>query len=304
MLNAGVPIIRAIQNVHKEGRFGRVFEQIEPLIASGTSLKDIVERYPHHFQPLDRTLIAVGEQTGQTAEMFEMLAQWYSFRQRISRTMRIGMLLPLFYIHVASILIPVVPFALGGWNVFAYFKTMFLILAIFYVPALVVLGIIYFTPKHGPLRYTLDSIILHIPVIGKGVRDLALSRYSKTFAITYKAGVPILEAARMATDAAGNAVMRKRLSGAYDMARAGEEMSKGFRGLPSDFINIWQVGEESGELDESAARLGDMRAESAERIFSIVSKMLPFGIYLIVLFVIAYFIIKGFMAIYSSMYSI
>jgi type IV pilus assembly protein PilC len=234
--------------------------------------------------------------------MFEMLSQWYAFRQRLSRTLRIGLLLPVFYIHAASILIPVVPFALGGWNVLVYFKLMFLILAIFYVPALVILGIICLTPKQGILRFILDTILLYTPVIGKGVRELSLSRYCKVFAIMYKAGVPILECARMATDSAGNAVMRQRLAGAYEKARTGEEMSKGFnRLLPAEFISIWEVGEESGELDESAARLGNMHAENAERIFSLVAKLLPFGIYLIVIAVIAYFIITYYMKIFSGL---
>lgn len=305
MLNAGVPIVRAIQNAHKVGRYGRLFKKIEAHVVSGMSLTDIVELYRKDFQPLDRTLITVGEQTGQTAEMFETLSQWYAFRQRLSRTIRIGMLLPLFYIHAASVLIPVVPFALGGWDVSVYFRLMFTILGIFYIPGLAILGILYFTPEQGVLRYVLDSIIVHIPVIGKGVRELSLSRYCKTFSIMFKAGVPILECARMATDSAGNAVMRRHLAGAYDMARAGEEMSKGFsRSLPAEFISIWEVGEESGELDESATRLGNLHAENAERIFGLISRLVPFGIYLLVIIVIAYFIITGFMKIFNTMYSI
>ncbi|MCE5187029.1 MAG: type II secretion system F family protein [Planctomycetaceae bacterium] len=304
MLNAGLPIMRAIQNVAGQGSFGRLFRKIEPQIATGMSLTDIVPLY-RQFEPLDRVLITVGEQTGQSAEMFEMLSQWYAFRQRLSRTMLIGMILPLFYIHAASILIPVVPFALGGWNWAVYFKLMFLILAIFYIPGLVILGIVCLAPKKGILRSILDTAVIYLPAIGKGVRELALSRYCKVFAITYKAGVPIVECARMASESVGNQVMRRRLEGGYVMAKAGEEMSKGFsRFLPAEFLSIWQVGEESGELDESAGRLGDMYAENAERTFGLVSRLLPFGIYLIVILVIAYFIVTGFMKIFDSMYSI
>lgn len=301
MLNSGVPIIRALQNAHKVGRYGRLFKEVEADVASGMSLADIVELHKKEFEPLDRTLITIGEQTGQTAEMFEMLSQWYAFRQRVSRTIRAGMLLPMFYIHAASILIPVVPFALGGWDVSVYFRLMFTILAIFYIPGLAILGILYFTPEQGILRYILDAILVHLPLIGKGIRELALSRYCKTFSIMLKAGVPILECARMATDSTANAVIRNRLAGAYEKARVGEEMSKGFsRSLPAEFISIWEIGEESGELDESAARLGDMHAENAERIFGLVSKLLPFGVYLLVVGLIAYFIITYYMKIFSS----
>jgi type II secretory pathway component PulF len=134
MLNAGMPIVRAIENVHKRGRFGRVFQKVQAEVAAGKSLTDIVEQNHRDFQPIDRILISVGEQTGQVAEMLEVLSQWYEFRQRISRIAMAGMMLPAFYVHAAAFLLPVVPFALGGWDVGVYFKGMFGILALFYMP--------------------------------------------------------------------------------------------------------------------------------------------------------------------------
>jgi len=301
MLNAGMPIVRAIEKVHKRGRFGRVFEKVQAEVATGRSLTEIVERYSGDFQPIDQILISVGEQTGQTAEMLEALSQWYEFRQRITRTALAGMMLPVFYVHAASVLLPVVPFAMGGWDVSAYFTGMLSILGVFYVPLLVVLGIVYFTPKRGALRLILDTIVLYIPLVGKAVRALSLSRYCKTFSIMYKAGVPILECARLATDSAVNAVMQRRLAGAYAMARAGEEMSSGFsRSLGEEFISIWQIGEESGELDESAARLGEMHADSAERTFKMAAKLFPFIMYLVIIGVLAFSIITFYMRLYSD----
>lgn len=301
MLNAGVPIIRAIQNVQKQGRFGRLFKKIEVHVASGMSLADIIELYHREFKPLDRALISIGEQTGQVAEMLEQLSQWYAFRQRLANTMKIGAVLPIFYVHFAALTLPIVPFALGGWDKMVYIKGVLGILGAFYIPALLIAGIIYLTPRQGILRYILDSILVYTPVAGKAFRELSLSRYCKTFSIMYKAGVPILECARMATESAGNLVMRRRLAGAYEMARTGEEMSKGFsRSLPAEFIAIWEVGEESGELDESAARLGNMHAENAERRFGLLAKVIPLGFYLIVLAFIGYFIIAFYMKIFSS----
>ncbi len=301
MLKAGMPIIRAIETVHKRGRFGRVFSKVQAEVAAGKSLTDIVEQYRGDFEPIDRILISVGEQTGQTAEMFAALSQWYEFRQRISRTAMAGMMLPAFYVHAAAFLLPVVPFALGGFDTDVYFKGMLGILSLFYVPLLVILGIVCFTPKQGPLRLILDTVTLCIPLVGKAVRELSLSRYCKTFSITYGAGVPIVECAKMATDSAVNAVMRRRLAGAYDMVRAGEEMSSGFsRSLGKEFISIWQIGEESGELDETAGRLGEMHAENAERTFKVVAKLFPFIIYLVIITLLGFAVIMFYQRIYSG----
>jgi len=302
MLNAGVPIVRALRLGHSTGKYGRLFSCIEQDVAGGTALADAFEKHNKDFAPLDIALIRVGDETGQTAEMFEALSQWYAFRQRMINTVRFGLLLPVFYIHAAAVLIPFVSFALSGWDWSIFFEGMFAILALAYVPALTILAVFYLTPRQGLLRRILDQIILIIPLVGKAVRELSLSRYCNIFAITYKAGLPILQCAKMAADSIGNSVLRSRLTGAYENVKAGREMSDGFsRYLPAEFINIWQVGEETGQLDDSAYRLGNMHAENAQRHFTMLAKIVPFVIYLIVIFLIAFFIIMAYSKLYGTL---
>lgn len=302
MLDAGMPITRSLQTVHKRGRYGRIFKKIEQEVASGSSLTDAVQNHKRAFQPLDRTLIEVGEQTGQSAEMFEELSQWYAFRQRLNRVVRSGMLLPLGYIHALAFFAPIVPFALGGFDKTIYIYGVLRILAMFYIPAAVILGIIFLTPKQGPLRAVLDIFVMVVPLLGKAVRELQLSRYCKVFAITYKAGVPIVDCARMATDAVTNYVMHYQLKGGYEKAKVGDLMSTGFsRSLPGEFFGIWQVGEESGDLDDAARRLGDNHAYNAEVRFTTIAEWTPRIIYGIICGVMIYYVFKGYSQIYGGL---
>jgi len=79
-------------------------------------------------------------------------------------------------------------------------------------------------------------------------------------------------------------------------------MSTGFsRSLPSEFICVWEVGEESGELDESARRLGDMHADNAEMRFTLIAQWTPRIIYGIVACVMIYYIFKGYSQIYADL---
>lgn len=301
MLDAGVPITRALQTVHKRGKFGRVFKTIEQEVASGSSLTDAVES-KHQFQKLDRTLIEVGEQTGQSAEMFEELSRWYAFRQRLNRAIRSGLLLPALYIHATAFIVPVVPCALNGFDKVIYLRGVLHILSLFYIPAAVILGIIFLTPKNGPLRWVLDILVMGIPLLGKAIRELELSRYCNVFAITYKAGVPIIESARMATEAVTNHITHRQLKGGYEKAKSGDMMSEGFsKTLPSEFFGIWQVGEESGDLDDSARRLADMHAYNAEMKFNTIAQWTPRLIYGIVCMVMIYYIFQGYSKIYSGL---
>ncbi len=252
LLDAGLPIARALQSASKTGRYGRLFKTIQERVAAGNSLSDAICQHPRQFDKLDRALIRVGEDTGQLAEMFDMLSQWYVFRQRLGRVMRTGLILPIAMIHMLAFIAPVIPFALGGFDGSIYLNGFLRIIAIFYIPASIILAIVYLTPKRGSLRWMLDGFVMWMPLLGKAIRELELSRYSKIFSITYKAGVPITRCVEMATDSVGNQVMRRRLCGAIDKVAQGDEMSGGFsQSLPSEFICVWEVGEESGELDES-----------------------------------------------------
>jgi type II secretory pathway component PulF len=71
--------------------------------------------------------------------------------------------------------------------------------------------------------------------------------------------------------------------------------------LPAEFIAVWQVGEETGDLDESAARLGKLYGENADRRFQAVAAWTPRLIYAVVSAVMIYFIFKGFSQIYGDL---
>ena len=301
MLNAGMPITRALHTLHKKGKYGRIFSQIEQEVAQGNSLSDVIKLHPRHFPKLDQTLIRAGEETGQLAEMLAELGRWYEFRQRLRRLIAFGMVYPILMIHALAFIAPVVPFALNGFNVGIYLRGMLTILALFYIPAAVIATIRILAGKHGPLRLLLDTFVIQLPLVGKAVRELELSRYSKVFAVTYRAGIPIVRCAEMAAEAVSNNVMFRRLEPAAQKARAGEEMSHGFsKQLPLEFIDLWAVGEESGQLDDSAWRLSVMHTDNAERRFTILSQWAPRLVYAVVAIVMIYYIFTGFQQVYGN----
>ncbi|MHC5181393.1 MAG: type II secretion system F family protein, partial [Planctomycetota bacterium] len=292
----------ALQSVSKTGVYGRLFSRIEEDVARGNGLCEAVENHKKRFQKLDILLIRVGEQTGQLAEVFEELSRWYSFRQRLNRAIRMGMILPISMIHALAFIAPVVPFALGGFDGGIYWRGCLGILAIFYIPALVFFAAVCLTPKQGIIRWVFDCIVMKLPLLGAAIRELELSRYAQVFAITYRAGIPIVQCAEMATDAVLNRAMYRRLKGGREMAKTGQEMSAGFgRALPAEFISVWEIGEESGELDNSAARLGKMHAENAQMRFEIIAQWIPRIVYAIVACVMIYYIFRGYSQIYGNL---
>lgn len=305
MLAAGMPITRSLQSVQSGGKFGRLFKQIAADVSSGQSLTDAAKVRRRDFSPLELTLIDVGEQTGQLPEMFESLSQWFSFRYRLVRTVRSGMVLPLLYIHAAAFIVPIIACALNEFDMMIYVRGVLGILGLFYIPAGLIAAIFFLTPQSGPIRGAMDRFMLSMPLIGSAVRELELSRFSQIFAITYKAGIPIVRCAQMAIASMSNRAMVDKLKGGAEAAQAGQEMSTAFsRSLPGEFLGLWQTGEETGDLDNAARRLGQLHAENAEMKFAAIARWVPKLVYAIVCMVMVYYILTGFMQIFGRAYSI
>jgi type II secretory pathway component PulF len=113
---------------------GRLFGDIAEDISRATGLAEAVENRKRHFDPLDVALIRVGENTGELGAIFKMLGDWYSFRQRIKRTIVSGLALPIFIVHFAAFIIPVPQLVLGGWDFGNYFRTVITFLPVFIFP--------------------------------------------------------------------------------------------------------------------------------------------------------------------------
>ena len=131
---------------------------------------------------------------------------------------------------------------------------------------------------------------------------LAVSRYCWVFHMLCKAGVPVTDSVDMAVSATGNAVVADLFRPAAESVRAGGLVCEGFSSkVPADFKDIWRVGEESGTLDDATKRLADNNTEAAEFWFGEFARWFPRLVYFLVCLVMAYYIVKNFASIASTM---
>jgi type II secretory pathway component PulF len=270
LLDAGVPILRVLNAASRglKGKLSKAFPKIAEHVSHGDDLAEAMTKQKRLFKPLDLMLIAAGEHSGNLPDVFKMLSEWHYFRLKLKRIIITGMLLPILLINVTAIIAPVPSLVFGGgWP--AYVKEAIVILAVFYTPFIIILAVVYLTPKHGAPRRMLDECVLWIPVFGKSLKAFSLSRYCKCFAMLFKAGVPITDCADMAANSVGNVIIQDWLKGGAQSARQGNPIGAGFsKRLDSMFLNLWEVGEETGELDTALERLGEKYAFTAELLFT------------------------------------
>lgn len=297
LLAAGVPISKSLLSAASGAKPGlqRAFADLSAAAAGGDGLAETMAKYPGAFAPLDVLLVRVGEESGELAESLEALSAWHVFCDRLRRTVVAGLALPVVILHAAAVVAPAPGLILGHIGLAGYLVQVAAVLAFLYVPAGAILAVVRLTPPTGPARRAVDALTLRIPLLGGGVRRLALGRYCRAFHALHKSGAQVVQSAEMSAGATGNAVVAGWLGGGADSARAGSPVSEGFSAeVPRDFLDVWRIGEESGTLAEAADRLARINLELAEDRFVALGTWLPRVIYLLICVYMAYRVITSY----------
>jgi type IV pilus assembly protein PilC len=247
-------------------------------------------------------LIEVAEKSGNLPDLIGLLSKWREVSHRMFRRMLSGLMLPAMVLIIAAFIFPIPRFVLTGMTAGEYLREVAAILSLFIVPAIVIVLIIRFTPKTGPLRRALDSLVLRIPVLSRAMYRLALSRYCWAFHMLCKAGVPVSDCVEMSISAAGNLVVGDMFRPAAKSVREGGTMGEGLSPkLPLELVEMWKVGEETGQLDDISKRLADTYTEQAEFWFHEFSRWFPRFVYLLICIMLIYMIFQTASGIWGTL---
>ncbi len=305
MLDAGMPVLKALETTTAglKGNLKKAFANLTKGASAGDSLAETMRKHTWIFAPLDVMLVEAAETSGNLPQSLKLLSQWYDFCNRLKHILISGLLLPAAIITLAAPIIPLPGLILGQITFIKYFLQVLGTLATFYVPAATIVVIYRLLPNTGLLRKILDTAIIRIPGLGQAIRKLAISRYCRTFNMLYEAGIPIIQCAQKASAVTGNAVMADLLKGGAESAQAGKMVWEGFsRRLPADFLNIWQVGEETGQLDKTIKRLADNASETAEWLFVEFCRWLVRLVYFLVMIRLAIQVLQMGRAVFGAAY--
>ncbi|MHC4757774.1 MAG: type II secretion system F family protein [Planctomycetota bacterium] len=295
LLDAGVPILRSLKTVLPglKGKQKKAFEGLLESVSQGDSLSESMVMYPRVFTLLDVSVIKAADISGNLPQLLKMLSEWYEFRTRLKRIVKSGLLLPFFVLHIAAIFPPLIFFLVGQTSFTMFCTSVLSTLAVFYIPAILIYLVFTFTPKKGFFRRMLDETLQIVPLLGKSLMYLALSRYCSSFNMLYSAGVPITQCAEISTSTAGNTSISELLKGGIECTKRGKPVSKGFsNSLPNEFISLWKIGEESGELEKVTKKMAEYTSDKAEFMLTQIMKWVPRILYFLVCLLIVKEIFK------------
>jgi general secretion pathway protein F len=116
-------------------------------------------------------------------------------------------------------------------------------------------------------RAAWDRFKLRVPVIGRLIRMLAISRFARTLSTLLSGGLPITRALQTASEVTGNTVLAEAIDAARTSITEGASVAAPLRAsghFPPMVTHMIEVGEQSGELESMLAKVSDTYEEQVE----------------------------------------
>jgi type IV pilus assembly protein PilC len=298
MLTAGIPMVQAFEIIgvgHDKPAMQKLVLAIKSDIETGNALNQALAKHPLYFDDLFVNLVEAGEHAGALETVLDKIATYKEKTEALKKKIKKALFYPAAVLAVAVIvtvilLIFVIPqfeslFKGFGADLPAF--TQFVIamsrwmqdngwiLLIAVIAAAFTFG--YFYKRSRPMRQFIDRLSLQMPVLGPILKKAAIARYARTLATMFGAGVPLVEAMKSVAGATGNIVyqdavmrMRDEISTGLRMQRAMENTGL----FPNMVVQMIAVGEESGSLDEMAAKVADFYEADVDAAVDALSSLL------------------------------
>ncbi len=229
---AGLPIIEALTDLRDsmshEG-FREVLANLISSVEGGKKLSQAMEDHPTTFDNVFVSLVAVGEETGELAEVMGKLTASLKWQDELVAQAKSIVIYPAFVgVIVLSVLmfmmiyvvpqmvdfiqemgqeLPVHTRALIGLSNFLVGNWYWVIPT----PPLIFLLISWHAKRNERMRFRVDGWKLRMWYTGPIVSKIILSRFASYFALLYSSGLDVLAALRISEDIAGNAVIKDAL---------------------------------------------------------------------------------------------
>ena len=298
MMKSGVPIVSALDIIasgHKNPRMKKMVDGIRTDIEGGSSLHEAVSKYPVQFDELYRNLVKAGEGAGVLETVLDTVATYKENIEALKGKIKKALFYPVMVVVVALLvsaimLIFVVPqfeevfhgfgaelpaFTQMIVNLSRFMVSWWWLIAAVVIGAVVALVMSY--KRSLKMQHTMDRLILKVPVIGEVMNNSAIARFARTTAVTFKAGVPLVEALGIVAGATGNKIYEEAVLRMRDDVSVGYPVNMAMKQLnlfPHMVIQMTGIGEEAGALDAMLFKVAEYYEQEVNNAVDALSSLL------------------------------
>ena len=272
----------------------------------GKTLAESMNATNGYFPPLVLALIRAGEQGGRMEDAFKRLADHYQSLVKFRQRLLTSFIWPVAELCIAIFVVGVLILVLGwilassnkepidwlglGWGTMAYFMLYVVCVCLFFGSIFVVVfGTLQGWFGQWPMKFA-----KRVPVIGKLIENLSLSRFSWATSATLGAGINVPESVGLGLKATQNFYYEQLEPQISQQLATGDTIYNSLlktEEFDSEFLSFVENGEISGELPETLERVSRELQSRVEQAFKVLGSV---GLVLMFLFVATILIIAIF----------
>lgn len=275
LIKSGVPLIESLIDIRDSfeySHFTDVLQTVIDDIEGGKTLSLALAEHPAIFDKVYVTLVRIGEETGQLAEVLKDLAETIRWQDElVSQTKKI-MIYPaivtvIVLLVVSFLMIYLMPQLLPfikniGSEIPMHTRILIQVSDVFVnywylvfgFPIILFFGLKLSAKYNRRVRYALDGMKLRLWIIGPLLTKIKLARFANYFAMMYSSGITVLDSLKISEDMVDNLVLQESINQARNSISDGVIISKSFEAVgvfPSMIVRMLKVGEDTGAMDEA-----------------------------------------------------
>ena len=291
MMDAGLPLVQSLTALEEQTDnkvFKSVLRQVTEGVEKGQAFSEALAEHPRVFTRLYVSMVEAGETGGLIAEILDRLASYLESTARLKKKVKSAMTYPVIVCFIAIsialfLIIKVIPIFADIYKDFgaqlpaptqvliniSNILRHYFLLAVGTVAATIYAFVQLKRTKRGAAIW--DRIKLRMPVFGKLIHKIAISRFARTFAALLRSGVPILETLRIVGQSSGNTVVEDAVEKTAGSIERGDNLALALRQhsiFPPMLVRMVAAGEQTGKVDVMLEKISDFYDEEIEATLS------------------------------------
>ena len=287
LIGAGFPLVSALDALvpqTKSHGFKKILAQIKELIVEGNSFAQALLKYPGAFSPLYVNMVRAGETSGTLEIVLERLADITEKQQALKNRIQTALAYPIFMMVIGTVvllvlmiyIVPSITSIFADMDQVLPTPTRILIFLSDFLKSywwsilivLVAIGIFFNRAKKTAKgRHWIDKTMLILPGMGVLAKKLAVGRFARTLGSLLDNGVSMLIAMDIVKNIAGNILIADSVETAAIEVGKGQGLGTALSGsgiFPQLCIQMIQVGEQSGQLENMLTKIADVYENEVE----------------------------------------
>ena len=273
MVDTGITLSTALGGIVEQEpnpTLRRVLTDLKEDVEGGTDFSAALAKYPKHFDKTYVALVTASEATGTLGPMLDRIANYLRKELETRSKVRAAMAYPAVMMVIASaVTIFLLTYILPKFTPLFKSKGTQLPKPTLMMMALsdtilhhwyfwlagavaVVVGFIY--GRRTPIgRQILDWLKINSPIVGPMFRKVTISRSIRTLGTMLAAGVPVMEALRLAGAVSSNYYYERLWAKVLDEVATGKRICEILQGnplFPRVLVQMIAAGEDTGKLDQ------------------------------------------------------